>query len=350
MFKLVIYNYLLIYSSLLFIIFYVKCILSNNYSNTYYRYLNSIKHKLYIYVSSYNNCNNYSSTPLYCGHKIEGYKKQKKGFHPHDVLVNITVHELIKSVDKIVCNNKELIVGVVSAPQHFMERLSLREGYKRYNSLSLYFFTGLSNITSVNELLKDENALYKDMIIYNYISHYFNSSLMFVLEIKWINENCKGYKYFIYHTTDVYFNYNLFYKMYIAKPYKYHLIGQILKKNRVLRSNKSRFYVPYTIYNSTHYPPQPNGPLVAFSLETIKKLVNNVNNIKMSFWMDDVYLSFLIKESKIKVTNMKNVISLYPVQIKKLPNLSYIISHIIYIHSLAPGAILYLLKKSSVSI
>lgn len=315
-----------------------------HFYNKYTILLNSLEKNLLYYSSKYRNCNS-TVSPLYCGHLYEGYKTQKNGLHPSNVLVSLSNYKRINTIGNTVCINKEIIIGVVCAPDNFMHRLSLRKGYKSYN-LTLLFFTGLSDNIKVNELIKNENDYYHDIIIYNFVSHYFNSSLMLVLELKWIFQNCRCYKYFIYHTPDVFFNYHLFCKTFINATYTYPLIAQILKRNRVLRSNRSRFYVPFSVYNKTHYPPQPNGPFIAFSLNTIQQIVNNIDKVKMTFWMDDVYLAFLVKQNKIETHNIKNAISLYPVQIKSLPNLSIIASRILYIHSLPPGSIFYLTQST----
>lgn len=197
-------------------------------------------------------------------------------------------------------------------------------------------------------MLKYEYKIYHDLVVFDFISHYFNSSLMLTLELFWIYTNCYHYKYFIYHTPDVFFNVNYFYLQYIKNSTTiYEVIAQMLYKNRVLRSNRSRFYVPYSIYNHSHYPPQPNGPLIILSLNAIKKIINSIDRVKFSFWMDDVFLAFLLKLVNITTHHLNNAISLYPVQIKKHPSLSFIVKKIIYIHSLPPGAILFLMSHSN---
>lgn len=301
-----------------------------------------LKKKLLYYASKYSNCNS-TRNPLYCGHKYEGYKLQKKDIYPNNVIVKFSNYKQIKIIGNTICRNNKIIVGVVSAPDNFLQRLALRMGYISYG-LALIFFTGLSTNYKVNKLVKNENEYYHDIIIFDFVSHYFNSSLMLVLELNWIYNNCKKYKYFIYHTPDVYFNYFLFYKIYITNVYTYPLIADILVNNKVLRSNRSRFYVPLSIYSNKYYPLQPNGPLIAFSLDTIKKIVNNIEKVNMTFWMDDVYLAFLIQHIKIKTYQFKNVISTYPIQSKTLPTTSFIISNITYIHSLPPGSIYFLLQ------
>lgn len=339
-------NYLIILILFLSMSFYI-IIIPNNNTYKYISLIKQLKKKLFHFVRNYENCYNYSLTPLSCGHKYEGYKVQKKGKFPQNVLVNLSVCKNIKTIFHTKCLSNKLIIGIVCAPNHYLERLAFRTGYANYNNVTVLFFTGLSDDFNINELLKSESFYHKDIVIFNFVSHYFNSSLMLSLELKWINTNCIEYKYFIYHTADVFFNFHLFYKKYIQSDVVFPLLGQILKKNRVLRSNRSRFYVPYEIYNKSHYPPQPNGPLVAFSSKTIEKMVKRVCKVKMSFWMDDVFLAFLIKDVRIKPYNLKNVISLYPVQIKKLPSLYSIASNIIYIHSLPPAAILYLIENSN---
>lgn len=318
----------------------------NKMYNNFTSYSKILKQKLLFLISKYKNCNA-TQSPLNCGHKYEGYKIQKKGLYPQSVIVDLSVYKNIHTLQHVSCDSNELIVGIICAPQQFMERLSLRMGYKFYTNMLLRFFSGLSDNESVNKLLKSENYIYHDIVLFDLVSHYFNSSLMLILEMNWIYKNCKDYKYFIYHTPDVFFNFHLFNKTYLNSFHSYPLIAQILKKNRVLRSNRSRFFIPYSIYNKTHYPPQPNGPLIAFAYYTIVKLIKNIHKVKMSFWMDDVYLAFLLQSTKIRGCNINNAISLYPVQIKKLPNITYIVSKILYIHSLPPASILFLIKMAN---
>lgn len=342
-------NYIFYFIILLFIIIFsiVNVIFVNEIfnNNDYNQVLNNLKRKLLFYVKKYKNCNS-TLTPLYCGHKYEGYKVQKKGLYPNSVIVNLSNYYRINNIGNTKCKGKEVIIGVVCSPDSFLQRVALRMGYLSHN-IVLLFFTGLSNNKRLNELVMKENNYYHDIIIYDFVSNYFNSSLMLVLELYWIFKYCKNYKYFIYQTPDVFFNYCLFFKTYVKKGYTYPLIAQILRRNRVIRSNRSRFYVPFSVYNNTHYPPQPNGPLIAFSLNTVRHIINNINKVKMTFWMDDVYLAFILHHIKIRTYHFKNVISMYPVQIKKLPNISVIIKKVMYIHSLPPGSIFFLMQIAS---
>lgn len=344
MIKLYIRSVLLILFWLLFlniVILYYKKMQFLNYNE----FISPIKKKLLFYNIMYNNCN-IRNNPLLCGHRYEGYKKQKKGIHPSNILSNLSLYKSIEILTDRVCERKDIIIGVVCAPHHFMERMSIRMGYKKYKNELLLFFTGLSSEEIDNKRLYEENDIYNDIVIFDFISYYFNSSLLMVLEINWVNSKCKEFKYLVYHTPDVFLNYFLFYKKYIIETkIIHHVIAQKLIRNRVLRSNKSRFYVPFAVYNSSYYPPQPNGPLIIFSKNILNLLISRVDNVKLSFWMDDVFLSFLLYETKINIYNLNNIISSYPVQVKVLPNVSHIITKVIYIHSLPPGAIFFLLNS-----
>lgn len=121
-----IFYFIVIFNTLVLII-YVYDINDYILYNQYNILVKNLKKRLFYYTSKYKNCNS-TQTPLYCGHKYEGYKVQKKGLYPESVLVNISNYKQIKTLGNTICKNNIIIIGVVCSPDHFLQRLSLRMG------------------------------------------------------------------------------------------------------------------------------------------------------------------------------------------------------------------------------
>lgn len=306
-----------------------------SYDSSYY------SRKLFTYKDKYKNCND-SNNILICGNKYEGQKKEQIDFNIHNFYVtNLSrVIALNKYSKNAKCKNNKLIIAITSAPNYYLQRESFRFSYENYTKyVSFLFFTGLSNRTNENMLLFDEQNQYHDIVIFNYISSYYNSSLLMVLLMKWVYRKCKEYLYLIYHTSDVYFNLKLFLKQYHFANYSF--ISKIVKKARVIRKRNSRFYIPYKIYNYSHFPDYPSGPFIALSPFAIRIISLFDYNKITNLWIDDVIIGIIFDYAQLKGKNINNICNTYPAS-HYLPNLDFIKESYIYIHSLPPGSIYYL--------
>lgn len=199
------------------------------YINYYFIY-NTTKNKSYnyyiqrliFYDMKYRNCND-NVNVLKCGSCYEERKNEHIDNDPKYYITNLSYSPIINTLSKnVVCSLSIIIIGITSAPNFDFQRLSFRLSYKKFNTyIKYYFFTGLSSNTSENEKLFLEQNYYNDIIIFNFESSYFNSSLLMISAMKWINRNCEKYMYFIYHSSDVYFNIKYFIQLYNTTTYNY---------------------------------------------------------------------------------------------------------------------------------
>lgn len=141
----------------------------------------------------------------------------------------IIIKNVIQSTHK--CREKmELIIAINSSPNSFLERYTYRRIYNEYKSnIEYYFFVGLSVNETINDLIKEENEKYNDLIQFDFVSHYYNITYLTIGSLRWINEHCKNYKYLVEHQSDVFFNLFYYFNMEVMMKYIlfYHLCIEI---------------------------------------------------------------------------------------------------------------------------
>lgn len=326
----------------LYLFFYCYSNLTSIILFNYYQ-LNCIK-RLIFYERKYDKCNS-STNLLYCGSKYEGYKVEQKNYNPFNYFVTNLTKDISENKHSkyVKCDNKKIIIGITSAPTYYLQRISFRLSYNIYSKyVSYIFFTGMSHDLKENNILINEQRKYHDIVVFNFESSYFNSSLLMVLVIKWINKKCTKYNYFVYHTSDVFFNIQLFTKHYIKTSYNY--IAKLFYKPKVVRSKRSRFYIPFKVYKNSVFPTYPSGPFIALSKNAIRAFsIFNFSKIT-NIWIDDVVLGLVFNQLNIIGKNINNIINNYPIYYY-LPNIDHIKNKLIYIHSLPPGSIYFLQMK-----
>lgn len=240
------------------------------------------------------------------------------------------------------CNNKYslILVGIGSGPDYFYERHVYRFYYSKYKFLRYYFFMGSSDNKYINKKLYEENKIYNDIIIFSFISSYYNLTSQIICTLNWISSYCNGYKWYIHHTSDTYLNIKRIYSF--LKNYRECncIIGYITKNAKVNRNKNSEFYIPYHIINSTFYPPYPNGPGYFVHQSAITEIIQKINISNPKIWIDDVYIGIVIENTNTTLINLKEYFH--------MGGNIYItnVNNYFLVHNLSPSEIYYIEKSS----
>lgn len=285
----------------------------------------------------YKKCN---STNISCGISKEGKKKSDSSafkHHNYTLPFPININTLVES--KKICENVLLIFEILSKSSSFLERYAYRKIYSKYSFIKIYFCIGKSKFEKVNNIINEESNKYDDIIQFDVYDNYYNIVYQEIGGMRWINKFCKKYKYLIEQGSDIFFNIPLFYKLYASKSYTYSAIGNLINDGRVIRDNKSQFYIPKSVYNETKYPTYMNGPCQIFSMESISKIVKASFKMPLVIVIDDVYIGFLMKISKIRDIEKINRKSIVIYEDKSKNSIR---NNLIFFHPLKIGCIYYL--------
>lgn len=309
--------------------------------------------------------------PYKCGREREKFPKIVDMIYQDKELMrshNFTLDILINQENE--CKKKTgIFIGILTRPKEFLLRNLYRVVYENYTDINYLFFTALSAENETNDMVRQESALFHDMIVFNYISSYWRSSSQMIVIYKYISKYCDNYKYFMYHQGDIYFNYKLFKSIYlnisstrintpstnenisnttnttnIVKGLKiYPVIGNKYIGEPV-RDPSSPWYVPTDLYPNDTYEPYVSGSCFFLSKDTVNSCAMIADDTKPFIWMDDVYTGLLFKRLGIEIEDigpLSNV--LYPVYFTLPRDIRDIMEKYIFLHTLTPGEVFHIL-------
>lgn len=298
-----------------------------------------IKNDLNFKVGKYNSCRKNS---LICGIRYERRKKITTKFTPHEYFLPFPIKLRIITEPKSKCkDNMKLIIALMCSPGQFSNRYVYRKIYSKYKFIKLYFFTTRSDIKRINDLIKEENDKYDDIIQYDFKGGYYLITYQVAGAIRYINENCKNYKYLIDHQSDIFLNIPFYLKMF-EKDTTYPIIGNLYLRPLVCRSKNFVSYMPKDLYKDDYYPPFVQGACIFFSEETVKKLAIASYSVDRVICFDDVYIGFLMNYSKIDVKKTKCIEKYKRNEYSRRMSKSFIRNDLLWIHGFHPAAIYYL--------
>lgn len=236
-------------------------------------------------------------------------------------------------------NEVLIIIGIGSAPEYFYERHVFRLYYKRYKFVKYYFFMGSSLKSDVNKKIYEENNVYNDIVIFSFISSYFNLTTQIICTFNWISSKCNNYKWFIHQTSDSYLNIKKIY--YFLKDFNKSdcVIGYIKRNINVDQNKNSVFYIPNNITNLKYYPDFPNGPGYFVHKNAIKVINKYIKTTSPKLWMDDVYIGIVISYTNISLIDLKSLFHMTG------ELFFHNINKYFLVHDLSPSEIYFLEKK-----
>ena len=111
-------------------------------------------------------------------------------------------------------NNTKLLVGVVTATGNLLKRLAIRESWAKNLNPSISRIVFIVGLTIDDEkgqvIIKEESAIYDDVIQSSVVDTYDNLSQKSVALFKWVDANCPKVDFFLKCDDDVFVNvYNL---------------------------------------------------------------------------------------------------------------------------------------------
>lgn len=259
----------------------------------------------------------------------------RKGF-----ILPLTECKIISTTLKM-CNENRVIVliGIASGPDYFYERYVYRLYYNKFKYVKYYFFMGLSENKYINKKIYKENEIYKDIIIFSFVSSYYNLTTQIVCTLKWVSSHCSNYKWYIHQTSDTFLNINRIFHFLKKQIECKCVIGYIFRNMQVDRVKNNTFYIPYNIYNYKIYPPYPNGPGYIVHKSAINEINKRINISNPKVWIDDVYIGIVISNTNISLVNIKTHCHMFGFINNKNLNRYFII------HNLSPSEIYFLVKS-----
>lgn len=331
-----IYLYKINYSKLI-ILFFIYLVFVDIpylfYSNTnnnalFHNIYTNTRNKLYLLTKELENC--LTSRNIYCCMSEDYdvynslYTKEYYYFHHfnNSELNNFKYNNNIL-IFPFIKNNYDIIIGIPVSTHHLSRRIAIRETYgqlKKINGMNikLYFILCYTKNNSNNykfSLLKIENNIYNDLLVFNIKNSYKTLVLQMLLFYQYIINTHNYSKYYIRLDSDVFFN-------------PYYLPKHIRKECDVV-GDKGYSFVPYV-----------GGPFQIINWSTLNKLNEGAHFIRPIIVTEDLYTGIVLSKYNISFCYVKKLFDYIHL---KNDNTKYIFKrNFTVIHKVTSSGLLYL--------
>ena len=184
----------------------------------------------------------------------------------------------------------------------FSRRQVIRETWpSRFPArLDMAFVLGTSPDATVNELVRNENKKFGDLIQGDFLESLRNLSYKSMAAWRFINEKCHRARYFLKLDDDVVVNpfYLLrFMDIRLNNPPKKSTAFLCSPWNMqlVLRDEKQKFYTTWDEYGKLFFETYCDGPAYIMTRSLVESL-HRLSYTSKEFWIDDVYVGWLASQ------------------------------------------------------
>ncbi|CAN8291662.1 unnamed protein product [Cochlearia groenlandica] len=196
----------------------------------------------------------------------------------------------------------ELFIGILSAGNHFAERMAVRKSWMQQNLIKstkvvARFFVALHARKEVNVDLKKEAEYFGDIVIVPYMDHY-DLVVLKTVAICEYGVSTVGAKYIMKCDDDTFVRVDAVIEE-AEKVKRGHslYIGNINFNHKPLRTGK--WAVTYEEWPEEYYPPYANGPGYILSYDIAKFIVDDFEQQRLRlFKMEDVSMGMWVEKFK----------------------------------------------------
>ena len=218
---------------------------------------------------------------------------QESLFNPNQLLLSEPSYDI--------CSNKTILVAIVmTAPDFFSKRSLIRKTWgkmEKYSNISVVFLVGKSRQEYINEMVRQENLIYRDILQYDFLDSYYKRTAKVIMGFKWISQFCKFAKYLMKVDDDILVNTQQvlhFLNSLKVKRMKKTWIGRCHSKEPVNRNSSSKYFVSYLNYKNKYLPPFCVGSAYLLTIDLIHVLYDTSLQKYPPFHLEDAYIGFLL--------------------------------------------------------
>ena len=210
----------------------------------------------------------------------------------------------------------DMVITVLSIPNNFSMRNVLRDTWvstTRGNtspSVRHVFLLGAPLDKQTQPLIDAEAKTHNDIVQMSFVDSYQNLTLKTMMMLEWATTVCYNARY-IYKVDEDVFS-NIMALINITKQYAENtsILGERRSQKHPNRSpvgRNGKWFVNFTEYPRSDYPPFPAGPRYLVPM-TIASTLLNVSLNTPILRLEDVYMGLLLEKTPYTVTNVQSMI------------------------------------------
>jgi hypothetical protein len=276
--------------------------------------LTSIRTKIRIESSSLKErpCKNFVSKNFKAvNFNVKGkYFKLDGVVHPHDPIFTIQP-EIRVCTANAEDEQKILILSFVIVGVEFFEMRNIirnswanRSLYDEYD-MQVFFMVGFSRDDKINQMVREEARIYKDILQVNYIDSYHFMTAKIMSAFKWASTFCKNTHFLLRINDGIVVNTRLvirYFKAKVnramseAKRFQNALAGHLVYNEPVPRDKTGKFFVTHEEIRGEFYMPYIAGEFYFVTSDLAAKYLNlsqYVHRPPFSVWMEDIFVTML---------------------------------------------------------
>lgn len=194
----------------------------------------------------------------------------------------------------------KIIILITSAPYHFDARNAIRQtwGHVQLRSdVAMAFILGRSS--RKNELLiAEENNLYQDIILANFVDSYNNLTLKTTSILEWVDNYCNQARFVLKTDDDMFINIPKLLD-FVTKHWKdkRKIFGKLASKWKPIRKQTSKYYVSTQQYKRSVFPSFTTGPAYLMTSDVIHDLYTTALNMTY-LKLEDVFTTGIVAQEK----------------------------------------------------
>ncbi|XP_071947460.1 uncharacterized protein [Antedon mediterranea] len=166
-----------------------------------------------------------------------------------------------------------MIVLISTLPMHVGKRDIIRKTWAKSHNvigMAIRFLFVMGRQLKKNEdeqyksIVKNEQIRYGDIIQADFIESFHNLTLKVALGLKWVSENCQNAEYMFKGDDDIFVNFENIISYILnlrakGRALEKFYMGSVLPRSRIVRREKSKYYVSHKEYSGKYFPPYCSG-------------------------------------------------------------------------------------------
>ena len=203
----------------------------------------------------------------------------------------------------------DILIQTTTVPQSERERDVIRRTWaswtwKNTNNVRHMFLFGSGWGSEDQRIIEKESEVYGDILQQGYKDSYYNLSYKVGMGYKWALEHCQRAKYVLRTAEDNFINIPrlVHYLRTNSQSLQRTQIGNMRSTMSVIRSMKSKFYVPHYEYPYEMYPPYAIGSAFLYSMAAVKEIMEAAPNVPF-FALEDVWFGLVMQQINMNITS-----------------------------------------------
>lgn len=226
----------------------------------------------------------------------------------HSTYISLSIISPCSGYNEIKCPDAYLLVGILTRPEQLYERIITRKIVKNYKFIKHFFITGLHEDRIISSRLYKENKIFKDILIFNILSSYYNCSAIMICFYIYLEKHCKNVAWIAKLDIDTYINITTIYNLTKKCNKNISVIGSINVNPRLKCNANSIWYVGCGKKSGINSitPPYPYGPAFVFRLSSLPCIKSYVNRNNKIIWIEDAFFGILMGYCKLKYLDIQD--------------------------------------------